>query len=468
VACLNYLWTAKFLSESQSAIEIDFQLLLGELSAFSEGLQTLLEEKMVAELRSGQNVDLLAEMCLKLGKLSIFESCFRFVMLEEPLSQLLNDSINASSDTFIDFQGFLETVFGFIQALIEKWRPLLDSLYEEANYKFTVRALLGPTLAWLQESLSSVFVPAPSKLPEFKVNFTAALRFVSRIEASFFEFTDEVAYFRAHSAWSSFMKKWALHQYFQLQHRQIVSPIESVLSKPLDLVNDPKLMEQTVHCLSALKQLWSPNNLLTPLLPKVLKCSMQLMRRFLLFCREEWSSYSNPAVFTLCCLQKRFNLLQFSRLLRETVLPVMRVALDSLEEGLTQQPFDTFKREIEFSVKAIEDSILPGIEQIYERLLITAPTRQCLEQLSFRALLLLMPASKFDFKPPHEELSSSLQRILIKVNRAVFKIHDQLGAQNLAFFNEKMGELELEAAQLGRVNLASEEFWMEIRQTISQ
>ncbi len=463
---MNYLWTSKFLSESQNATEIDFQMLVSELSAFSEGLQTLIEEKIILELRNEGSVDLLAELCLKLNKLSIFESCFRFITLEEPLNQLLNESFNTLSHSLVDFPSFLDKLFFFVQGLFQKWNPLIDQLYNEDRHKFAVRAILGPTLLWIQDSLSSVFVP--SKLPEFKTNFTAALAFVSRIEESFFDFTDEVSYFRAHSAWSSFMKKWSLHQYFQMQLRQTINPIEAVLSKSLDIVNEPKILEQTVNCLNALKQLWGPNYLLTPLIPKVLKTSMQLFRRFLLFCREDASAFSNPSVFSLCCLQKRFNLLQFSRLYRETVLPAMRSALDSLEKGLSQKINDTFSHEIEVTLKGIEEAILPGIEQIYERLLIAAPTMQYLEHLSFKALLLLLSTSKFDYAAPQEALSASLQRILIKVNRAVFKLHDQLGTQSLAFFIEKMDELETEAAQLGRVDLASEEFWIEIKQTIQK
>lgn len=466
IACITYLWTSQFLAENSQTAEIDTQHLLYELSTFSEGLQVLLEEKIVSELKNGNRIDLLAKLCSKLNKLSILESCFKFVKVERQLNEMLQASVNKSNHgSLVEFPKFLDKVFSFLETLIQDWNPLIGSLYHDAGYKFLVRAALGPTLAWLQDSLSSIFIP--SKLAEFKINFSAALAFVSRIESTFFRFEDEVVYFRAHSAWSAFMKKWALHQYFQLQLRQTVSPIEEILTKPLEIVNEPKLLEQTVHCLNALKQLWSPNSLITPLVPKVLKTSIQLTRRFMHFCREDASAFTNPATFSLCCLQKRFNLRQFNRLFRETVLPAMKNAIEPLEEGLCQQLANSLNGEIEEAIGDIESALLPGIEQIYERLLITAPTKQSLEQLSFKALL-VVANSGFDYRAATQDaLSATLQRILIKVNRAVFKLHDQLGPQSLSFFAARMVDLESEAAQLGRDGLATEEFWIEIRQTIT-
>lgn len=96
------------------------------------------------------------------------------------------------------------------------------------------------------------------------------------MEGDFLRFDDELAYFRSHAAWGAFMKKWALHQYFRIRVKQLISPVENILSYPLDTRPEPRMLEQTMVTLNALAQLWSDGVIVKPLIPKFGKVTLQV------------------------------------------------------------------------------------------------------------------------------------------------------------------------------------------------
>lgn len=450
------------MAESRDVIEVDLDILIAELSAYSEGLQSLLDEQLIKCLKTGKEVSLLAKLCFKLNKLSIFESAFRFVFVDEALAQVAQASVQPDSATFFDFSLFLTKTLESTTTLISTWKDLIAELYPKSQFKFNVRAILGPTLAWMTTNLSSIFIPS-ANLAEFKTNFDAALSFVSSMESQYFEFEDEVAYFRAHSAWTSFMKKWPLHQYFQLQIKQLFQPVEAAFLKPAEITSEPKTLEQTILAINALKQLWSPTHVITPLVPKNLKVTLQLIRRFIQYSSDPPSAFTNSEKYCLCVLIKRHNLVQFKRLFKESICGLFKTGLDRIEEGLAEQLLEeTINKELEQAISVIDSNILNGIEQIFDHNLNSIKS---LETLSFKPFLLLKH-SKFNIRLESEAILGSLQKTLIKINRIVLKLLDE--HQNLSFFPAKMEQLESEAAELGRSSLKDEEFWIEIKQELSK
>lgn len=463
ISVKNYNWLVKFTTEfSAELIEAESDI-HRELSQFNERLQEILEihlKRLLHETKEEtDDVRLLVKICKEMKKLNLFEASYKITILYPKLEFLLQESISTSGSLF-NFKLFIENLSKFIKELKSDWDHIIKEIYEEEGFKFWNRTILAPILTWIIERCSSVFIP--TNLNEFKGNFEKGLSFISEIEEIFFAYEDELMTFRTQPAWINFMKKWALHQYYQISVKQILFPIESVMSHGLELAAEPKLFEPTLICINALKHLWSDEIIIKPLIPKYLKITLQVFRRFIDYCSEDVAFHRNPKVFLLTVIQKQFNLREFINLIEEELMESFEKHLDSLEEGLSQVILNKLKEESKGCFcRSESNNLISDVENLYDQLLLQ---REEIQSLSLEPLELL---KRFEIA---NDLNQLIQRILLKFNRIIFKLIDEKRIKSSEFSEilKKMEELEGEVKNLGCAELVNEEFWLEIKAAINR
>ena len=433
-----------------------------ELSRHSESLQEILEIQLKRTLGSGLNKSpellLLIRLCKELNKMNLFEASFKMTIVYPSIEKIIQESSG-------NFESFLQNSFCFIKELRTKVNVL------QLKNDFMTKTILAPIIYWITEKFSTVFIP--SNLAEFKSNFEKGLKFVSEIENEFFEYEDELVLFRNQPAWINFMKKWALHQYYQTITKETILNIENCLRHQAIVVtvDASVVFEPTLVVIESLKQLWKESVILKPLIPKFLKLTIQIFRRFIHFCTEaEPFVYENPKIFVISSLQKQFNLKHF---MQETeIKEQLKKYLDPLDDqengsNMTCQIFDQLKLECEESLKKSRAALIPGVEGLYDQLLFK---REDVKNLQLDALKLLkeeIQNSGSDSVPEDPEIIKTiLQQILLKFNRTIFKLIDEKRLKARDDILQKMKEIEGEAKELGYENLANEEFWLEIKAAI--
>lgn len=441
-----------------------------ELSQYNERLQEILEIHMKRLLNeseiNGEEINLLLELCQEINKLNLFEASFKLSIVYPALESFLQSSVCFKGSP-LNFKAFIDKILKFLLNLKSTWNEIVKGLYEE-DTKFWVRTVLTPILAWIIERCSSVFNSID--LDEFKGNFEKGLKFISEIEKEFFIYEDEIIFFRSQSAWINFMKKWTLHQYFQIRIRQLITPIENIiLNYDCDneiFLEDLKIFEPTLITLNCLNRLWSDEVILKPLIPKFLKITVQVFRKFIKFCNENYLSHKKPEIFLKISLQKQFNLEKFCLLIEEedNLKGKLGKHLDSLEENLSKQIISILRIESESSIKRLKENLISDIEKMYEKMM-KKEEFEGLKNLNLEALKILKKLDNFKFKITKE----LIQEILLKFNRIVFKLIDEKKLKPLEYpeILVKMREIEGEAEELGYSDLVKEEFWLEIKAVIN-
>ena len=103
-----------------------------------------------------------AVMYRKLGKIVLFEKCFRetytLTALEDVLMQ--NSSAFIDPNQLFDLPGILDKVFTLLMENRKILKIFSEELYGDNIHKFWVNVLLIPVLQWLIDDLSIVFEPA--------------------------------------------------------------------------------------------------------------------------------------------------------------------------------------------------------------------------------------------------------------------------------------------------------------------
>lgn len=451
ISVKRYNWLLKFTTDySTDLIESDIHR---ELSQYNERLQEILEFHMKRLLNSttfDPEVKFLLELCQEMHKLNLFEASFKLSIVYPALESFLQSSVSFKGAP-LNFQSFTDKVIEFLLKIKSTWNEIIKEFYEEDS-KFWSRTVLAPILAWIVERCSSVFNSID--FDEFKVNFEKGLNFVSEIESEFFAYEDELIFFRSQGSWINFMKKWSLHQYFQIRTRQLLTPIENIMIN-FEISQDLKVFEPTLITINALKRLWSDEVILKPLIPKFLKITLQVFRRFIQFCAENYLNHKNPKIFLQISLQKQFNLEQFCLLIEENIRGQFEKHLNSLEEDLSKQVISILRRESEFTIKRSKENLISDIEKLFDKLM----NKEELKNLNLETLKIL--------KEKGYEVSYQLiQKILLKFNRIVFKLIDEKRL-NKSEILKKMEEIEGEAEELGHSDLIKEEFWLEIKAAIN-
>ena len=448
----NYIWLLNFctelsgeLIESESTSDIH-----RELSRYSESLQEILEiqlkRNLVYDKLNESHLVLLIDLCKEMNKMNLFEASFKMAIVYPSIERIYQE-------TGGNFESFLEKSFAFINDLKRKLNVL------PIKSDFFIKSVLAPIISWIIERYSHVFIPDPVK--EFKNNFEKGLEFIYKIENEFFEFEDEIVLFRSQTAWINFMKKWALHQYFQIVSKQAYNTIETCLRNRSGSASATaykvEVFEPTLVVIESLKQIWKEDVILKPLIPKFLKLTIQIFRRFIHFCTEDSTEFVDPKMFLISSLQKQFNLKHF---IEENGLEEqLKKYLDPLIEGenITSSIMDQLKLESEESLKKSRANMIPGIEKLYDQLLLK---REDVKNLRLDTFKLIQEAGVHV-----GDVHSVLQQILLKFNRTIFKLIDEkrLNPKEYPEILKKMKEIEGEAKELGYENLGDEEFWLEIK-----
>lgn len=250
-----------------------------------------------------------------------------------------------------------------------------------------------------------------------------------------------------------------------------MSNIETSLhqQKMTTSVTTDNVFEPTLVVIESLKQLWSDEIVLKPLIPKFLKLTIQIFRRFIHFCTEDDPfAYENPKMFLVSSLEKQFNLKYFITPIgtESGIDEELKKYLDPLEDGdaITSQIMNQLRFECEESLKKSRGNLIPGIEKLYDRLLLT---REDVNNLQLDTLKLLKQELKDDdnVHDTDDIVNTILQQILLKFNRTIFKLIDEKRLLNRGENKilSKMKEIEIEAKELGNFNLENEEFWLEIK-----
>lgn len=466
----NYSWLLSFcnelsgeLVESESTSDIH-----SELSGYSESLQEIIEIQLKRTLGFGLDKLLpesllLLKMCREMNKMNLFEATFKMAIVYPSIE-------NIYKETCENFQVFLRDSFVFIKELRGKLSVL------QLKNDFLIKTILVPTISWITEKFPNVFIPTEGNLKEFKRNFENGLDFVSAIENEFFEYEDEIILFRNQAVWINFMKKWALHQYYQIITRKIMSKIETSLQEQRKNISastgSKEVFKSTLVVIESLKLLWSDEIVLRPLIPKFLKMTIQIFRRFIHFCTEEDPfAYENPKLFLVSSLEKQFNLKHFMTEIGAGA-GLEEELKKYLDPAITLQIMNQFKFECEESLKKSRGNLIPGIEKLYDRLLLK---REDVNNLQLDALRLLKQEQEIisaedysDSVDPDHVITTILQGILLKFNRAIFKLIDEKrlnGGEKEILKKMKEVEAEVEAGELGGnyFKLENEEFWLEIK-----
>lgn len=459
ISVKRYNWLLKFITDySTDLIESDIHT---ELSKYNERLQEILEINMERLLNStffnDQEINLLLELCRDMHKLNVFEASFKLSIVYPALETFLQGSVSFKGSP-LNFKFFIDKVTEFLFNLKLTWTEIIKEFYEEDS-KFWSRTVLAPILGWIIERCSSVFNPID--LDEFKGNFEKGLKFVSELEKEFFIYEDELIFFRSQIHWINFMKKWSLHQYFQIRTRQLLIPIENIFNddfKVIAISQELKIFEPTLITLNSLKLIWSDEVIIKPLIPKFLKVTLQVFRKFIQFCTENYLNQKNPKIFLQISIQKQFNLKQFCLLIEENLKGQFEKYLDSLEEDLSKQIISILRKESDDSIKKSNDTLISDIEKLFDQMM----KNEELKNLTLEALKIL--------KNQGFAVSNQLiQQILLKFNRIIFKLIDEKRLNSLEYpeILMKMKEIEGEANELGYSDLIKEEFWLEIKAAIN-
>ena len=489
---MNYSWLLNFTTEFSNELLESESDIHNELSHYNERLQEILEihlKRILANTETktetgiGSNeLKLIIKLCKELKKMNLFEATFKLSIVYPILESTV--SISSGSDSVFSFKSFIKSLLNnFLKPLNSSWKEILKEFYDKEEYKFWIRTVLSPILLWMTERCSNIFNPID--LDEFKENFTEGLNFISDIEKEFLVFEDEVIFFRSQSSWINFMKKWSLHQYYQLRIKQFIAPIEN---------SETKELQNNLFVTNALNQIWSDEIILKPLIPKFLKITLQTIRRFINFCTEDASIYRNPKVFLLNFLQKQSNLKEFKRSIEKDLFPLIKKHLKSLEEEDDEVDLllNNIKKEVEASIRQSSNNLLSEIEKIYDK------QKEDVKLLSLDALILFKQYKDKEIENDKEKdmekedmeiiinnsdtdiLTTSntpfsinkqlVQQILLKFNRIIFKLIDEkrLKVSQYPEIIKKMKELEIEANQLGYFELENEEFWLEIKAEINK
>ena len=378
-----------------------------------------------------ENIVLLLEMSKEMNKLNLFEASFKLSIVYAAMESFLPQ---------LNFNLFIDRVIEFILTLRTKWNEVLKGFYEEEEFKFWTRTVLTPILNWIIERFDKIFIP--NDLNEFKTNFEKGLNFISKLENEFFIFEDELLFFRSQISWINFMKKWSLHQYFQKRVKQIA-------------VDD----EDSVILVTSLKYFWSDEVVLKPLIPKFLKITLQIFRKFISSSFENYLNHKNPKMFLKTFLKKQLNLKQFPNLIEENLKEEFIKNLDSLEEGLTDKIITILRNESDISLIKSRDNLIPGIEKLYDQII----QKEEFEHLNLETLKILKE-EEIEFDQKH-----LIQQILLKFNRIIFKLIDEKRLKPSEYPNIliKMKEIEGEVEELGYFDILNEEFWLEIKAAIN-
>lgn len=462
------------------------------MSQFSERLQEIIEIHLKNYLSSFQEtigaekmeieVCLLLTLCEEMKMINLFEASFKLTILYPKLEYFFDSSFDPSS--IFNFKKFINNVLTFINLLKTNWNRNINKFYKE-EHKFWTRTVLGPTLAWIIEKCSNInggiSIFNPINLEEFKTNFEEGLKFVSRIEEEFFKFEKELLFFRSHAAWIGFMKKWSLHQYYQIRIKQIISPIESVMinenggvkDHDYEHEKDPQtqvLLDATLVTVNALKHLWTDDVILKPLIPKFLKITLQVFKRFIDYCTEKALNHANPKTFLIIYFKKQYNMEQFILLIEQNVKPNLWKHLNNLEEqeDLCEEILIKLKKEISDSISKSNYLIINEIEKLYDQMINNETDELLFTNINLEALKLLFSSeSKIKMETSNQKLQL-IQRILLKLNRKIFKLIDENKKEKeIIQFLGKMKEIEVEADELGYSELINEEFWIEIKSSIN-
>lgn len=455
----NYNWILKFTTEYSIDLEAESDL-YSELSNYSERMQDILEIHLKNIIISKEKRDLvvLLKLCHELNKLNLFEASFKLSCVYPSLESFLSVNLDGESNaSLLNFKYFIGKVHEFTGKIKCEWNELLSPFYEDMS-KFWIRTLLSPILAWIIERCSSNFSPVPN-LNEFKSNFEAGLDFVAHVETEFFTAESELLSFRSQSSWVNFMKKWSLHQYYQMRVKKIIGPIEDALRSGLELKaldRDVVLLDTTRIIISSLKEFWSDEVVLRPLIPKFLKVTIQVFRRFIDYSFEEAKCHRNPRIFLITSIQKQYNLEQFVVLVEAELGPSLVRHLDALEEGLKQKILFNLKEECTATLLRMREGIIPGIEVLYDSVM---GREEEIRNFNLEALKHLKDTSS---------IRPLIQRILLKFNRSIFKMIDEgrLKMDDYPFYLEKMKLIEGEAKGFGYPELQDEEFWLEIKASL--
>lgn len=467
ISVKRYNWLLKFTTDfSTDLIESDIHR---ELSQYNEILQEIIEINMERLLKSsssssfnGQEIHLLLELCGEMHKLNLFEASFKLSIVYVALESFLQGCVCFKGSP-LNFKSFIDKIREFLFKLKLTWSGIVNEFYEEES-NFWSRTVLAPILGWIAERCSSVFNPID--LDEFKGNFEKGLKFVSDVENEFFVYEDELIFFRSQIQWINFMKKWSLHQYFQIRTRQILTPIENIFnydfkrSSSISTLTseEPKIFEPTLIALNSLKLIWSDEVIIKPLIPKFLKVTLQVFRKFIHFCTENHLNQKNPKIFLQISIQKQFNLKQFCLLIEDNLKGQFEKYLDSLEEDLSKQIISILRNESNNSIKKSKNNLIPDIEKLFDQIM----KKEELKDLNLETLKIL--------KNQGYTVSKQLiQQILLKFNRIIFKLIDEkrLNSTEYPEILMKMKEIEGEANELGYSDLIKEEFWLEIKAAIN-
>ncbi|CAO3589641.1 unnamed protein product [Absidia cylindrospora] len=169
-------------------------------------------------------------------------------------------------------------------------RPILDitqRTLKGTNFEILVNALWVQIVEHINKRCSTIY--AAGQTETCHKNYTSSIQFVAGLE-NLFNSKKSLLYFRHHSSYTEFMKRWQLPVYFQLRFREIVTAMEELLIDPkkcITLDTTKKLAKTedivlpgTKAVAKAIEKCWADNVYLFVLSDRFWKLTLQILCRY--------------------------------------------------------------------------------------------------------------------------------------------------------------------------------------------
>ncbi|KAI7864895.1 hypothetical protein BDF14DRAFT_1731310, partial [Spinellus fusiger] len=176
-------------------------------------------------------------------------------------------------------------IISFIMHDLHSIMEITQKTLKGANYEVLVNSIWVEVIEHIHRECSVIY--ASGQTDVFHRNYLATTHFISSIEA-LCACKKSLLYLRNHPSYVEFMKRWQLAVYFQLRFREIVNPVEELLSDQQKSISlqSLEMEEGTKAVFKAIQQCWSDKIFLYGLSHRFWKLTLQLLRRYISWASE--------------------------------------------------------------------------------------------------------------------------------------------------------------------------------------
>ena len=204
-----------FVKNMESKIQyIENNLQMGLEGLFKEGIYTKNKNIISNCLRTYSAIDKIEEPQILYRKWIVKGWCSTNITMT-----LLESNVPGSCDG-------LSSIFNSLLSFINNECTLLLQITHKSirGFHFLTNSIWTEFTETLSTKLSKIFTPAFPDL--FHKNYTTTLKFIDQFESLFTTY-NELHYFRNHSSYKDFLKKWNLDIYFPLRFQDIASKLDN-------------------------------------------------------------------------------------------------------------------------------------------------------------------------------------------------------------------------------------------------